>query len=300
MMPTQTDRLETAPVLHAREFEQIRKLAYRHFGIDLGEGKHTLVEARIGRVLRELGMNSFQHYFEYVTSDSSGDALAKMVDVLTTNHTSFFREAQHFEFLGNTVFPALNQRGQILIWSAACSSGEEPYSIAMTLLERSRELTLSKVKIRASDISSRVLEVARRGIYPAEKLKGISPHLLQRYMLKGHNNSANSFLFKNEVRALIDFEHRNLMQPLDRDYRCSVIFCRNVMIYFDKQTQESLVQRLSEKLEEGGYLFIGHSESLNSIAHDLEYVAPSTYRKPGGGTRNERPPSRSSFKIGRD
>ena len=298
-MPALTETLDAAPVLHAREFEQIRDLAYRHFGIDLSQGKHTLVEARIGRVLRDLGMRSFQHYFDYVTSDSSGEALSKMVDVLTTNHTSFFREAQHFSLLGDTIFPSLNQRPQIHIWSAACSSGEEPYSIALTLLERSRELTLAKVRIRATDISNRVLEVARKGIYSAEKLQGITPQLLQRYMLKGHNGAANSFRFKNEVRSLVAFEHCNLMQPLDRDYRCSVIFCRNVMIYFDKPTQESLVQRLSQNLEEGGYLFIGHSESLNSISHNLEYVAPATYRKPGGLRRKEKPASGTSPKIGR-
>ena len=298
-MPTLTETFDAAPVLHAREFEQIRDLAYRHFGIDLSEGKHTLVEARIGRVLRDLGMKSFQDYFDYVTSDASGEALSKMVDVLTTNHTSFFREAQHFSLLGDTIFPSLNQRAQIHIWSAACSSGEEPYSIALTLLERSRELTLSKVRIRATDISTRVLDVARKGIYTAEKLKGISPEMQQRYMLKGHNSSANFFRFKNEVRSLIAFEHCNLMQPLDRDYRCSVIFCRNVMIYFDKPTQQGLVQRLSHNLEEGGYLCIGHSESLNSISHDLEYVAPATYRKPGGSRSNDKPAPRTSSKIGR-
>ncbi len=298
-MPAHLDVLDAPPVLHAREFEQIRALAYRHFGIDLGEGKHTLVEARIGRVLRDLGMKSFQHYFDYVTADKSGEALTKMVDVLTTNHTSFFREAQHFKLLGETVFPALNQRSQIHIWSAACSSGEEPYSIAMTMLERSRDLTLSRVKIRATDISTRVLETARKGIYAAEKLKDVSPELQHRYMLKGQNSAANSFRFKNEVRSLIDFEHCNLMQPLDQDYRCSVIFCRNVMIYFDKQTQQSLVQRLSHNLEDGGYLFIGHSESLNSISHGLEYVAPATYRKPGGARGNEKLFSKNNSKIGR-
>jgi len=298
-MPTQTEIAGATPVLHAREFDQIRRLAHKHFGIDLGEGKQTLVEARIGRVLRDLGMKSFQHYFDYVTSDSSGAALSKMVDVLTTNHTSFFREAQHFAMLGDTIFPSLTQRTQIHIWSAACSSGEEPYTIALTLLERSRELALSKLRVRATDISQRVLETARQGIYPAEKLKGLSPSLMQRYMLKGHNASANLFRFKNEVRSLIAFEHCNLMQPLDPDYRCTVIFCRNVMIYFDKPTQQNLVQRLSHNLEEGGYLFIGHSESLNSISHELEYVGPATYRKPGGSRNNESTVTRTNSKIGR-
>ncbi len=297
-MPALIDTLVSAPVLNAREFEQIRNLAHHHFGIDLNQGKQTLVEARIGRLLRELGMDSFQHYFDYVTSDSSGAALAKMVDVLTTNHTSFFREAQHFNLLGSKIFSSLEQRAQIHIWSAACSSGEEPYSIAMTLLEQSREVTLSKVKIRATDISNRVLETARRGVYTTEKVSGIQPELLHRYMLKGQNASANSFRFKNEVRALVAFEHCNLMQPLNRDYRCSVIFCRNVMIYFDKPTQESLVQRLSQNLEAGGYLFIGHSESLNSISHELEYVAPATYRKPTGLSA-AKPSLKASLKIGR-
>jgi chemotaxis protein methyltransferase CheR len=298
-MPAIAELLDSAPVLHAREFEQIRDLAYRHFGIDLSDGKQTLVQARIGKLLREHGMKSFQQYFDYVSSDSSGEALSTMVDVLTTNHTSFFREAQHFKLLSQTIFPSLQQRSQIHIWSAACSSGEEPYSIALTLLERSRELAVSKVKIRATDISQRVLEVARKGIYPADKLKGISPELMQRYMLKGHNASANSFRFKNEVRSMIAFEHGNLMEPLDRDYRCSVLFCRNVMIYFDKSTQQSLVQRLAHNLEEGGYLFIGHSESLNSIPHELEYIAPATYRKPGGTRGDQKPAHRTSSKIGR-
>lgn len=297
-MPTISEFKEQTPVLHAREFDRIRDLAYRHFGIDLSEGKHTLVEARIGKVLRELGMTSFQHYFEHVTSDTSGAALAKMVDALTTNHTSFFRESQHFNLLADTIFPALSQRSQIHIWSAACSSGEEPYSIAMTLLERSRELALAKVKIRATDISHRVLAVAQKGIYAKDKLKGIPAELMQRSMLKGQNASANSFRFKNEVRGLIAFEHGNLMQPLDRDYRCSVIFCRNVMIYFDKATQQNLVQRLSHNLEDGGYLFIGHSESLNAIDHGLEYIAPATYRKQGGDRGGTTPAQKPFAQIG--
>jgi chemotaxis protein methyltransferase CheR len=293
-MPSSVATFEAAPTLNAREFEQIRALAHRHFGIDLNEAKHALVEARIGKLLRDLGMKSFQHYFDYVTSDSSGVALAKMVDVLTTNHTNFFREPRHFDLLRSTIFPTLLQRAQIHIWSAACSSGEEPYTIAMTLLEASREQALAKLKIRASDISNRVREVGEQGIYAADKIKEIPPDLQRRYMLKGQNASANCYRFKNEVRGLIAFEHCNLMEPLAPDYRCSVIFCRNVMIYFDRETQQDLVRRLSHNLEEGGYLFIGHSESLNSITHGLEYVAPATYRKPAAGS-----PPQSTAPIGR-
>jgi chemotaxis protein methyltransferase CheR len=274
--------MQTAPVLQAAEFEKISRLAYEHFGVDLRNGKHALVEARIGKKIRELGLKSFQHYFDYVTSDKTGEALTSMVDVLTTNHTSFFREPRHFDLLRHTIFPALSGRSQIHLWSAACSSGEEPYSIAMTLLEESRADALAKVKIRATDISTRVLDHGRSGIYTADRVKDVAMPILQRYMLRGRTAAGESYRFKPEVRAMVAFEHLNLMQPLPRDYRCSVIFCRNIMIYFDKPTQQSLVERLSEQLEDGGYLFIGHSESLNAISHSLDYVSPATYRKPGG------------------
>jgi chemotaxis protein methyltransferase CheR len=286
--------VEATPVLHPAEFEKISRLAYEHFGVDLRQGKQALVEARIGKKLRELGMTSFQVYYDYVKADSTGQALTSMVDVLTTNHTSFFREPRHFDLLRHTIFPTLRNRSQIHIWSAACSSGEEPYSIALSLLEESREEALAKVKIRATDISTRVLDIGKKGVYAADRLKDVPVPILQRYMLKGQNTAANSFRFKNEVRAMIAFEHCNLMQPLHEDYRCSVIFCRNIMIYFDKPTQQDLVHRLSHHLEDGGYLFIGHSESLNAIAHGLEYVSPATYRKPGG-SRN----SKTSLKTGR-
>jgi len=269
------------PVLKPGEFDKISQLACKHFGVDLREGKQALVEARIGKKLRELNMPSFQVYYDYVTNDSTGNALQTMVDVLTTNHTSFFREPRHFDLLRDTIFPALQARPQINIWSAACSSGEEPYTIAMTLLEANRDAALAKVKIRASDISNRVLEMARSGIYPAERINKLPHELLHRYMLKGQRSAANNFRFKPEVRNMISFERINLMEPLNAEYRCSVIFCRNIMIYFDKPTQESLVKRLSQNLEEGGYLFIGHSESLNAIQHGLDYVSPATYRKPG-------------------
>jgi chemotaxis protein methyltransferase CheR len=272
---------EAVPTLGPRDFEQISKLAYEHFGLDLRSGKEGLISARLGKKLRELGMKSFQQYYDHVRADLTGAAMETMVDALTTNHTSFFREPQHFDFLRKTVFPALLERSKIDIWSAACSSGEEPYSIAMALLEESREAALAKVKIRATDISTRVLDKAKRGIYAAERFDGIPKPLMQRYLLKGQKDSANFFRIKNEVRAMIEFQHPNLMEQLPKGYRCSVIFCRNIMIYFDKPTQQDLVHRLSEHLEDGGYLLIGHSESLNSISHCFETVAPATYRKRG-------------------
>jgi chemotaxis protein methyltransferase CheR len=280
--------LDATPVLRPVEFEKISQLAYEHFGVDLRHGKQGLVSARLGKILRELGMTSFQAYYDYVKADRTGAALTLMVDVLTTNFTSFFREPRHFEFLRKTIYPALKTDAQIKIWSAACSTGEEPYSIAMSLLEEAGAEAAAKVRIRATDISTRVLERAKSGVYPAERFKDIPAPVMQRFLLKGRNAAADSYRFKDSVRAMIEFQHLNLMEKLPEDYECSVIFCRNVMIYFDKPTQESVVRRLSERLHDGGYLFIGHSESLNAIKHDLEYVSPAIYRKPGAtGSRRK-------------
>jgi chemotaxis protein methyltransferase CheR len=273
---------DSIPALNASEYQQISQLAYEHFGLDLRGGKQSLIVARLSKKLRELGLGSFQHYYDYVKADRSGAALAGMVDQLTTNHTSFFRETRHFDFLRKTVFPALRTRPRIYLWSAACSSGEEPYSIAMSLLEEAPREAALRVKIKATDISTRMLEKAVAGSYPVERVEGIPDLLLQRYLVKGQGNDAGTFQFRKEVRCMIDFERLNLMDVLPEDYRCSVIFCRNIMIYFDKPTQESLVKRLSAHIEDGGYLFIGHSESLNHLSHGLEYVCPATYRKPGG------------------
>lgn len=280
-MSAQAFAIEAQPELRQGEFEKISRLAYEHFGVDLRVGKQALIEARIGKKLRELGLSSFQQYFDYVTADTTGKALTAMVDVLTTNHTSFFREPRHFDFMVKTILPDVLQKPEIHIWSAACSSGEEPYSIAMTLLEAARAETLAKIRIRASDISTRVLEKAVRAVYPNERCASIRSEFQQRYMLRGQNSCANSLRFKPEVRNLMTFMNLNLMHPLPSDYMCSMLFCRNIMIYFDRPTQQSLVRRLTDCLEPGGYLFIGHSESLNSISHTLEYVAPATYRKPG-------------------
>ena len=204
--------------------------------------------------------------------------MTAMVDCLTTNHTSFFRENRHFEFLRKVVYPELKSRSQIHLWSAACSSGEEPYSIALALLEESSDEARKQIKIKATDISTRVLVKGRNGVYQAERLREVPASLLQRYLIK--RPTTGDFVFRDEVRSMIDFQHLNLMNKLPEHYRCSVIFCRNIMIYFDKPTQQDLVRRLSASLEEGGYLFIGHAESLNSIEHGLEYVSPAIYRKP--------------------
>ena len=288
MVHTSNVSPDSVPVLKARDYVNISRLAYEHFGLDLGDGKQGLVTARLGKKLRELGLTSFQQYYEYVKADRSGTALVGLVDQLTTNHTSFFREARHLEFLRNTIFPALRTRSRIDIWSAACSSGEEPYSIAMALCEEAPREAAAKVKIKATDISTRMIERAKTGVYPAERVVDIPAALRQRYLVKAARDSSESFRFREDIRSMIEFDRRNLMQALPASFRFPVIFCRNIMIYFDKATQQALVQRLSECLEDGGYLFIGHSESLNNIAHGLSYVSPATYKKPGSARQNGR------------
>jgi chemotaxis protein methyltransferase CheR len=272
---------DSTPILNEHEFEKISRLAYEHFGLDLHGGKQGLVAARLGKTLRELGMKSFQNYYDYVQADRTGVALAAMVDRLTTNHTSFFREPRHFDFLRKTIFPALRTRPRIDIWSAACSSGEEPYSIAMAMLEESPREAVAKVRIKATDISNQVLEKARRGFYDQERCSGIPGDMVDRYLTRTSTAGVSTFSFRSDVRSMIEFQRLNLMAKLPEGYRCSVIFCRNIMIYFDRPTQQRLVERLSQHLEDGGYLFIGHSESLNNITHPFDYVSPAIYRFPG-------------------
>jgi len=276
---------DSIPALKDSEFEKISRLAHERFGLDLHNGKQGLVAARLDKTLCELGLNSFQQYYDYLRTDRSGAALADLADRLTTNHTSFFRGPGHFDFLRKTVFPALHARPRIDIWSAACSSGEEPYTIAMSLLEESPR-DAARVRIRATDISTRMLQKARNATYSAARLAPIPSAMVRRYLLPGQRADdqragAEVWRFKPEVRSMIDFEHLNLVGTPPQTYRCPVIFCRNIMIYFDKPTQQNLVQRLTQNLEDGGYLFIGHSESLNGVTHGLEYVAPAIYRKPG-------------------
>jgi chemotaxis protein methyltransferase CheR len=269
------------PALKQSEFQKISQLAYEHFGLDLHDGKQGLVAARLSKTLRQLGLSSFQNYYDYVRADRTGVALSGMVDQLTTNHTSFFREPAHFDFLRKTIFPALRTRSQIPIWSAACSTGEEPYSIAMSLLEEAPREAAAKVKIKASDISHRVLDKAMQAIYSEDRVSAIPAAMRERYLTKPPGAPGNRRCLSDSVRSMVEFEHLNLIATMPAGYLCPVIFCRNLMIYFDKPTQQRLVQRLSQHLEEGGYLFIGHSEGLASISHDLEYVCPATYRKPG-------------------
>jgi chemotaxis protein methyltransferase CheR len=273
----------TVPALTAREFDQIRRLAYDQFGLELRPGKESLVSARLSKIIRAMHLKSFQQYYDFLLADKSGEALTAMIDALTTNHTSFFREQGHFDFLKNSILPTLKLRPRISVWSAACSTGEEPYSIAVCLAQSLAAHELSKVRILATDISTRVLRIAEAGEYPPERFPEAVIHQLRPYLTRGDKKSDSSFVVKREVRDLVEFRRQNLMQSFGHLGSFPLIFCRNVMIYFDSATQQQLVRRLADALEPGGYLFIGHAESLNRIQHPLEYIQPAIYRKRAAG-----------------
>lgn len=270
-------------LLRPHEFEQIRALAHEKFGLDLRKGKEELVTARLGKIIRELGFRSFEDYCHYVVSDVSGEALTDMIDALATNFTSFLRETAHFEFLAQEVFPQWEGRREVRIWSAGCSTGEEPYSLAFHLLNLLQGRKAPAVRILATDISTRALETARRGVYPAERFESFPAGWLSRFLLRGQGRSAGLYKVKDEVRRLIEFSRLNLVEPFTQPHPLALILCRNVMIYFDKPTQQKLVDRLVECLEPGGYLFVGHSESLSGLRVGLDYVRPAVYRRPAAG-----------------
>ncbi len=278
-----------APVLTLKssEFRQISQLAYERFGLDLKQGKEALVAARLGKRLRERGFKSFADYYRHVLADPTGDTLIELIDSLTTNHTSFLREKAHFEFLVQTVAAEFRDAAMLEIWSAACSSGEEPYSIAMSLLGGSaggRDTSRRRFRILATDISTRVLAIGKRGVYPAERFRELPDNWRRAFLLRGEGQSKGLYKIKPEVASLVEFERFNLIEPFSHGRPMHAIFCRNVMMYFSKATQQDIVQRLGACLAPGGYLFVGHSESLTGVEHDLKYVRPAVYRreKPGG------------------
>jgi chemotaxis protein methyltransferase CheR len=203
-----------------------------------------------------------------------------MIDALTTNFTGFFREPVHFDFLRRSVLPSLD--GRVRAWSAACATGEEPYTMAIACLEELGRTALDRVRILATDISTRALETAGAAVYPPERCEGIAPAAAARYLVRGHSGRLR---VRSEVRGMVEFRRLNLIEPFPPVGSFHVIFCRNVMIYFDRPTREGLVRRLAQCLEPGGWLFTGHAESLTGIGHALEYVRPAVYRQPGAAAR---------------
>jgi chemotaxis protein methyltransferase CheR len=261
------------------EFRYIGDVVHRVAGIYLGPGKKSLVRSRIVKRLRALSIATITQYLEVLKGDHSGTELAAMVDVLTTNKTSFFREIEHFRLLQTTVFPALaSGKDPIRIWSAGCSTGEEPYTIAMVARE-TLGANAGRVRILATDISARVLERARAAEYESDLVDDVASSLKSRHFEIAGDGSGSTVRVVRGTRDLVQFARLNLMSEWPMRGSFNVIFCRNVMIYFDKPTQERLVERYSSLLVPGGHLFVGHSESLTGLQHSLTYVQPATYRR---------------------
>jgi len=269
--------------LRPLDFERISRLVYEHCGINLHDGKKELVKARLGKRLREGNFESFADYHQFIISDEGTDELVAMIDSISTNLTYFFREESHFEKLRGILAGVAKTQGQrtsttsFRIWSAGCSTGEEPYSLAMTLKECLNGM--DRVKVVATDISTRVLKTAMSGIYPEEKIKNLPLPLVKKYLQIGSGRWAGSYRVKKNLRDIVEFMRFNLMEQPPPDFSFDVIFCRNVMIYFDKVTQGMLVKRFYNCLQKGGHFFIGHSESLTGLNHDFKYIEPSVYRK---------------------
>lgn len=270
--------------LSDEEFRLISGLVHAKFGIRLTEKKRSLIVGRLQRLLLAGGFKSFKDYYEYVITEPTGKALLEMIDRISTNHTYFFREKAHFDFLANEALPLLlrsfAQTGhdEIRIWCAGCSTGEEPYSAAMVLHDCTSALQLEVgVAILATDISLSALEKACTGVYGEESLQHVPPPYRLRYFMP---LGGGKWAVVPEIKEMVLFRRLNLMRP---EYpfrsRFHIIFCRNVMIYFDLPTQRALVERFYHCTEPGGYLFVGHSETLGRFAGPFRYIKPSVYQK---------------------
>ena len=262
-------------------FRRFSKLIHESCGINLHDGKKELVRARLGKRMREIGCSSFNKYFRIIQNDANGEELVNMLDAVSTNLTSFFREEQHFQFLKETVFPSYEKSGirMLRIWSAGCSSGEEPYSLSIWLKDNLGGSLPVDTRIIATDINTKVLAQAARGVYPANQLQKIPKYQLRRYFQRGIGKQNGFFRVKQEIKDLVEFRRQNLTTLFDFESRFDVIFCRNVMIYFNRESREELIRKATACLRDDGYLMVGHAESLTGINHKLTYIQPSVYRK---------------------
>jgi len=268
--------------LRDEDFNALRTLVKQHTGINLGAEKRALVYSRLARRLRALGLDSFKAYRRHL-EQGDGAELAEFRNAVTTNLTSFFREAHHFEYLRDRILrPRMAETGgsrRLRIWSAGCSTGEEPYSIAITVLETLRDLRQWDVRILATDLDSQVLATASRGAYAQDRIAGLSPERKERFFSPPAAGAAPAHTAAAELRELITFKQLNLMNELPMKGPFDAIFCRNVVIYFDKETQRGLFARMARLQRPGDLLFIGHSENLSRISDAYTLLGKTLYRR---------------------
>lgn len=273
--------------LSDKEFHRFSSFIYDHAGIKMPHGKKTMLEARLQKRLKANAIHSFEEYGDFVfSSEGRTTELIHLIDVVTTNKTDFFRESGHFDFMLKTALPNLLEgrgdlsRDPVRIWSAGCSTGEEPYTLAMVLSEFALSYPDFRAAITASDICTQVLQTAKIGIYPEERTYTIPLNLKKKYLTRSREKTKSLVRISSAVRSLVTFRRINFM---DDDFGISekmdIIFCRNVVIYFDKPTQQLLMQKFYKQLKPGGYLFIGHSETLSGLDVPFKSVASTVYRK---------------------
>jgi len=274
--------------LSSRDYKRLCELVYAKAGIHLGTEKKTMLEVRLKRRLRALELNSYSDYCDYVFGDQGQkEELGSLIDVVSTNKTDFFRESRHFEFLIEEALPNLlacyGGPEQLRVWSAGCSSGEEPYTLAMVLSEYAQTHSGFHFKILATDISTIVLEKARMGVYTSEVVEPVPVMLRTKYFMRSRDPGSNQLRVVPELRRMIEFRQLNFMNAeFNIHEKMDAIFCRNVIIYFDRPTQERLLRKLTNHLVPRGYLFVGHAESLHDMDLPLEPVAPALYRRVDG------------------
>ncbi|HEX2958847.1 MAG TPA: protein-glutamate O-methyltransferase [Chitinispirillaceae bacterium] len=258
-------------------FKKFCSIIYQRSGITLGDKKEALVSARVGKRTRQLGLDSVDEYLQYVNNDTSGDELIHLLDAISTNVTCFFREIEHFNLISQCFLDLYKQgKRTFRFWSAGCSSGEEPYSIAMTLLDALANKPVPDIKILATDLSTKVLSIASNGIYDIKKVEDLTSYQLTNYFEK-HDSG---YRIHDSVRSLITFCRLNLSNiPFPMSGPMDMILCRNVMIYFDQPFRHQLINEYYRLLKAGGYLIVGHSESLSGVTKGFQTVAPSIYMK---------------------
>lgn len=266
------------------EFERFSKLIHSEFGIKMPPSKKVLLQSRFQKRLRALGLASYQEYCEYVFSPEGQEQERQhLVDVVTTNTTHFFREPKHYDILNDMVLPAvwkLHGTGKdIQVWSAGCSSGEEPYTLAMVFSDFAERHQGFRFTILATDISREILQKAMRAVYSMDKAEEIPQALKKKYVLKSKNPQKRLIKMDKSIRTKVRFSQLNFMENFRLQTPQDIIFCRNVVIYFDRATQEVLFRKFCDNLNPGGYLFIGHSESLSGMTLPLRQLAPTVFQR---------------------
>jgi len=281
-----------ADSLSSRDLNRLCRLIYEQSGITLGAEKKIMLEGRLKRRITSLHLSSYKDYCDYLFEGNGHDVeeIVHLIDAVTTNKTDFFREKTHFDFLVAGALPELaagnrNAR-EVMIWSAGCATGEEPYTLAIVLSQHRESHPGFRFRILATDISTAALAKAERGVFPAEVVRPVPSELQRKYFMRSRDRESNLLRVIPELRQMIEFRHMNLMEEFGMSELADAIFCRNVIIYFDRSTQERLFHKFSRQLVEGGYMFVGHSESLHHMDVPLVPVAPAVYRKADGRNRN--------------